>query len=538
MRSVGRLAVWVLLGVLALGITVYFDKVPALPIWAAEPIRPLIAGIEPTWIRTRDALDEAVRKAGYEPPARASGATAPAAVGGVQGRPGGAGAGPGGGPGGQQRPPVTVRLAGVERKPMPVRFEAIGTVTPLASVTIRSRVESQITGIEFADGANVKAGQALFRLDARQIDAQLRGAEAAVARNRAQLELADLDVRRNETLARQEATSQARLDTARGNAAVLRAQIQGDQAVLDALRTQRGYYDIAAPLSGRIGIPALRAGSIVRPGDVLVTINQVSPVYVAFPVPQRLLPDLRNAVAAETARVEATPQGVERGAEGRVALIDNAAESASGTIGVRALFENADETLWPGLLCDVRVILRTEPNALVVQREAIQTGQDGTFVFLVENGVARTRPVTVARLVDRLAVLSSGLNGGESVVVDGQSQLTNGARVVPAGAGPSGSPSTPPVSQVDSGPRTAGGTPISVLPDPSRTGAAPAGGAAASAERPVVSAPTGGDTGVARPIVEPRPTATEGAGVSGRPNTAPPPRAGAAEAAATGRRGG
>ena len=343
------------------------------------------------------------------------------------------------------RPPVAIKTGRAERKTMPVRFETIGTVQTLASVAVRARVDSQILSVEFTDGASVKAGDVLFRLDARQIEALIKQAEGNAQRARAGLELGEADVRRKEQLATKEATSQALLDNARSVVAVARAQIKADEAALENLKVQRTFYDIVAPISGRIGVATLKAGSLTKPGEagqILATINQITPIYVAFPVPQRLLPDLREAVLDGSAIVKATPQGIKRGADGKIALLDNTVDAATGTIVARAIFENANEVLWPGGLANVRIDLRQVPDTVVVPREAVMNGQQGNYLYIVENQTAQLRIVTIDRTIEGSTVVTSGLNGDEVVVVDGQSQLVNGAKViVPGQQGPT--PPTP-----------------------------------------------------------------------------------------------
>lgn len=341
------------------------------------------------------------------------------------------------GGGANQRPPVTVSLGKATRSAIPVRFDVIGTVQAMASVTLRARVDSQIISVEFEDGAIVKKGDVLFRLDSRQIEAQIKQAEATLAKNKAQLALYELEVSRNEQLAQREATSQQRLDVARANVATQKAQIRGDEAVLESLKVQRSYYDVVAPIGGRVGVAGLKAGNIARQGDAappLATINQTSPIYVAFPIPQRLLPELRQAMINRSARVTAIPQGSEAGIDGTIEVLDNTIDTTTGTITARASFDNPSELLWPGILCNVRVTLRVDENAVSVPREAVQTGQRGTYVFAIENGVAKQVPVTAERSIDGRTVILSGLKGDETVVTDGHSQLVNGARVIPAQA--------------------------------------------------------------------------------------------------------
>lgn len=342
-----------------------------------------------------------------------------------------------------QRPPVTVVTAKAERRPMPVRLDAIGTVQTLSAVSVRSRVESQIMEVGFRDGDYVKKGDLLFRLDSRQLEAQLRQAEANVVRDKALLVSAEADLRRAEELAKREYATDQRLETARAAAATLRASIRGGEAAVDSLKVQLTYYTINAPVSGRIGVAALKEGNIAKTGDnsgVLATINQIDPIYASFALPQRHLAEIRAAMNAGTATVLATQQGAAKGVEGKIAVIDNTVDATTGTIQMRALFDNADEALWPGALCQIRVTLRVDPEALTVPREAIQNGQSGPFVFVIEEAVARARPVAVDRTIDGKVVLTSGLKGGEAVVVDGALLLTDGARAVERGRGAAPTP--------------------------------------------------------------------------------------------------
>ena len=340
--------------------------------------------------------------------------------------------------------PVTLGMA--ERRPMPVRFDTIGQVQPLASVTVRSRVESQVLSVAFEDGSQVKKGDILFQLDQRGIEAQVKQAEASLARSRAQLEQAQRDVKRNEALAANECASRQKLDDSKTAVTTLLAQIRSDEAVLENLNVSLSYYTIRAPISGRISVAAVKAGNFAKTGDTsvaLATINQMSPIYVSFAVPQRLLPELRTALAEGTSKVQATPQGTEDAIDGKVAVIENAVDATSGTVTLRGIFENADEILWPNALCNVRLVIRTEPNAVVVPKEAVQTGQNGTVVFTVKDNIARIRPVVVDRSLRGLSVIKSGLEGNETVVTDGQLMLNEGTRVEPKGDG-SAKPGSPP----------------------------------------------------------------------------------------------
>lgn len=335
---------------------------------------------------------------------------------------------------GQNRPPVNVRAASVERGPLPFMTEAVGTVQPIASVAIRSRIDAQIDNILVADGAAVKAGDVLVKLDSRQVEAQIKQAEAQLAKDQTALEQANRDVARYSELLSKMSGTQVNLDNARTAAAAARAAILGDQAQLENLNVQLSWYTIKAPISGRVSTFSLKAGNIVRSGDstatgTLTTIVQTTPIYVSFSVPQRYLPDLREAISRKDAAVSVTPQGSTKSVTGRIAVLDNAIDPATGTITVRATFDNPDETLWAGQLCQVRVTLRVDPDVVSLPREAVQIGQNGNYVFVIEDGVARMRTVELGRSQEGREIVTAGLKGGETVVTDGALALTNGARV-------------------------------------------------------------------------------------------------------------
>lgn len=346
-----------------------------------------------------------------------------------------AGAGGQGKGGGGGRPtPVTIGHA--VRKSVPVRVETVGTVQTIATVTIRPRVDSQIEEVLFSDGAMVKSGDVLVKLDDRAILAQIKQFEATVQRDRANLELARRTLKRGEELADANFATKQRLDENRSAVAVQEASLKATEAQLDNLRTQLTYYTIRAPISGKAGLANLKPGNIAQTASgatAITTINQVSPIYVAFALPQRYFQELKDAIARGDSLVEATVQGNPRAAAGRLALIENVIDNTTGTIGVRASFENADEALWPGAIVTVRVTLRTENDVVVVPREAVQMSQRGSYVFVVNNGVARMQSVTPGRAVDKEVVVV-GLNGGESVIIDGQLLVTDGGRVEMRGA--------------------------------------------------------------------------------------------------------
>jgi RND family efflux transporter MFP subunit len=339
----------------------------------------------------------------------------------------------------QNRPPVNVRVDKAERGAMPFLTEAVGTVQPIASVAIRSRIDAQIESILVPDGAAVKAGDILVKLDSRQIEAQIKQAEATLAKDRATLEQAERDVARFTELVSRQTGTQVSLDNAKTTAAAARAAIMGDQAQIENLNVQLSWYTIKAPIAGRVGTFTQKAGNIIRSGDAtatgtLTTIVQTTPIYVSFSVPQRLLGDLREAAARKDSEIIATPQGATKSVNGKLAVIDNAIDPATGTITVRGVFDNPDEVLWAGQLCSVRIQLRVDPDVVSVPRVAVQSGQNGNYVYIIEEGVARIRPVELGRFQENRQIISKGLNGNETVVTDGALALVNGARVEVRGA--------------------------------------------------------------------------------------------------------
>jgi RND family efflux transporter MFP subunit len=337
------------------------------------------------------------------------------------------------------KPPVVVVVGHAARKDLPWKLDEIGTAQAIASVALRPHFDATVDKVLVADGAAVKAGETLIELDARQVRAQIDGAKAQLAKDQAALDQAQRDVTRYTDLVARGATPQLNLDNARTAEATSRAAILGDQAAIENLEVQLGWYTVAAPISGRVGVVSIKQGNIAKASDnsangVFATINQISPIYVAFSVQQSLLPALHQAMA-EGAVVEATPQGSKQRAPGKLALVDNSVDPTTGTIVAHAIFDNPDEVLWPGQLCDLTLTLRTEPNVVVVPREAVLIGQAGNYVFTVLDGAAHLRPVEVGRSQDGETIVLKGLAGDETVVVDGALLLTEGAKVAARNAG-------------------------------------------------------------------------------------------------------
>lgn len=326
----------------------------------------------------------------------------------------------------ERRAPV--KVATVQQKPMPLRVEALGTVEPLVTVTIRSRVASQVMQVAFEDGSPVNKGDVLFVLDSREVDAQILQSQATLAKDKTQLEKAIRDMDRYTGLAARNAVSQVQVDDARTTVDAQKATVEQDEATIQALKVQRSHYEIRSPVTGRIGVAAVRPGAVIRVDDTLATVRQIKPIYVAFGVPEHYLTEVRAAEAG--AEVQITLQGKnETITGGKIAVIDNTIDPQTGTLMVRALFDNADERLWPGTLGSVSVTLRMESGVASVPAEAVQSGQKGTFVFVVDKDVVHVRPVTVARTVDGMAVITAGLKGGEIVVTEGQLALREGGKI-------------------------------------------------------------------------------------------------------------
>jgi RND family efflux transporter MFP subunit len=333
-----------------------------------------------------------------------------------------------------QRPPAPVEVDTVQRGPMPLRVDAVGAVQPVANVSIKTRVDAQIDKIFVADGAVVKTGDILVKLDSRQIEAQIKQTEASIAKDLTVVEQTNRDIARAQELVSKGSGPQLNLDNAKTAQAAAKATLMGDQALLENQKVQLTWYTLTSPINGRVGAFAAKAGNIVRAGDntvtgILATIVQTAPIYVTFSVPQAVLAPLREAMERGEGEVSATPQGSTRAVKGKISVIDNTIDPSTGTIMIRAIFDNADDVLWPGQLCNVRVTLKTEPDIVSIPRTATQSGQIGNYVYIVENNVAKLRKVKVGRFQDGRDIIVEGLQGGETVVSDGALLLADGSRV-------------------------------------------------------------------------------------------------------------
>ena len=328
--------------------------------------------------------------------------------------------------------PVPVRTAVAEARAMPVRVEVIGTVEPLATVTVKSRIDGLIVGVGFTEGDFVKAGQELFRLDDRVARAQLAQAEANLLHDQAQLADAERILSRNEALAERGFAAKATLDTARAAHEALKAAVAANEAQIRNLRTLLDYTVVRAPIEGRTGAQQFKLGSNVKANEsALVTINQTRPISVSFAVPQTELAAIRAAQARQPLPVSVTVRGTKPvTTEGALSFIDNAVDQATGTITLKATLANRDEALWPGQFVDVSLLVETIPDVLAVPQAAVLIGQNGPFVFVVRpDRTVEALPVTVARSVDGTSFVTHGLAKGERVVTDNQLRLAPGSPV-------------------------------------------------------------------------------------------------------------
>ena len=338
--------------------------------------------------------------------------------------------------GGQEQrraqPAVPVTVAKVVEKTVPITFRAIGHVEPMATVAIKARIGGELQKVWFTEGQSVAQGATLVTIDPRQYQAALRLAEAQLARDKALLEKAEADTRRYAGLVKQDFVTKEQYDQITSTAAALRAAVEADQANLDNARLQVAYCTITAPIEGRTGNLNVKVGNLVKADDTnpLVTVNQIRPIFATFSVPAQLLPQLTKHNGNRIAVVATLPQNSGAPEAGELSFVDNAVDTATGTILLKATFANRDERLWPGQFVDVVVTLGEEPNRIVAPAPAVQTSQQGQYVFVVKSDdTVELRPVKVGRIDEAEAVIDTGLTAGETVVTDGQLRLVPGAKV-------------------------------------------------------------------------------------------------------------
>jgi membrane fusion protein, multidrug efflux system len=336
--------------------------------------------------------------------------------------------------------PVTAGTVAVED--VPVFLHGIGTVQAYNSVAIKSRVDGQIVKINFKEGEEVKIGDPLFQIDPRPYQAALETAQAAKEKDEAQLAGAQLDLDRYQKLLGPGWQTKQSYDQQKATVEQFQAAIKGDAAQIQNAKLNLGYADIRSPIDGRLGAKLVDVGNLVHANDntPLVMIAELKPIFVSFTLPQETLDDIQeNHKKAPLVVRASSGDGKKELAQGKLTLIDNMIDQATGTIHLKARFDNDDERLWPGEFVNLRLILSTRKGAATVPQQTVQVGPNGYYAYVIkpDNTVER-RAVEVASMQDGLAVISKGLTPGEKVVVDGQYRLTEGVRVNPTTASPAG----------------------------------------------------------------------------------------------------
>lgn len=334
----------------------------------------------------------------------------------------------------RQFPPAPVTVAAVVREPVPVQLGTIGTVQPISTVSVKSRVDGQIFKVGFQEGQLVHKDDLLFQIDPRPFRMALLQAQANLARDKAQLLRAQLDLKRYAELSKKDFAPQQQYELARATAESAEATVKADEALIDQAKLNlTDYAEIRSPIEGRTGNLLVSAGNLVKANDTiaLVVITQIQPIYVSFSIPQDKLPEVRRRMGSSTLPVAVTING-DPGppVEGQVTFINNQVDAATGTIQLKATFPNTDDRLVPGQFVNVMMTLTTMPNALVVPSQAVQNGQSGTYVFVVKpDRTVEQRSVELGPTVADKSVIMRGLEAGEQVVTDGQLRLFPGARV-------------------------------------------------------------------------------------------------------------
>lgn len=331
------------------------------------------------------------------------------------------------------RPVVPVTVGTVVQKTVPVEIRAIGNIEAYSTVSVKSQISGELINVHFEDGQYVNKGDLLFTIDPRPYEAALKQAEAALSRDLAQMENAKEEARRYAELVRRGYVAQEQYDQVRTSFTALEATVNADKAVVENARLQLSYCFIHSPISGRTGSVMSDKGNIIKANadTAMVVINQIQPIYVTFSVPEQRLAEIKKYMAMEKVKVEAfIGKDEKHPAKGFLTFIDNNVDATTGTIKLRASFSNSDKRLWPGQFVDILMTLTSQPNAIVVPTPAVQTGQNGQFVFVVKgDSTVELRSVTVGMTAGSETVLSNGVQAGEKVVTDGQLRLVPGAKV-------------------------------------------------------------------------------------------------------------
>jgi membrane fusion protein, multidrug efflux system len=338
--------------------------------------------------------------------------------------------------GGQTPVAIPVTVAQAQTADFAVYLNGLGTVQPYETVTVHSRVDGELTKVAFKQGQMVSEGELLAQIDPRPYQAALDQALAKKAQDEANLKNAQLNLQRYTTLNKEEFSTRQQLDTQQASVDQIDAQIKGDQAAIDNAQTQVGYTTIRSPLSGKTGFRFIDPGNIVHAADTMgiVTIVKLQPISVVFTAPEEDVPQINKALAAGTIPVTAlSSDGSKTLSQGHLALVDNKVDQASGTISMKATFENTDNVLWPGLSVSTRLLVETLKHVTVVPEDAVQNGPNGLYAFVVgDDNKAEMRSINIGQEDHGQAVVLQGLSAGEKVVTAGQYRVQQGALVAPS----------------------------------------------------------------------------------------------------------
>jgi multidrug efflux system membrane fusion protein len=342
---------------------------------------------------------------------------------------------------GKGRGALVVKATTAVTKPMPVLIEAVGTVEPEHSVQVRAQVSGVLQSVKFKEGDNVAAGQQLFQIDPRTFEASYRQTQAQLARDMAQLENAKVQQERLEPLLQREFITRQEFDVAVTSTKSLEATVAADKALVEQARIQLEFTNIRAPIAGRTGTLAIKPGNLVAAGAggggaPLVTINSTDPILVTFSIPERQLEELRRNRNEKDMRIEiVADRGGPAAAEGKLVFIDNTVTPQTGTVLLKTRVANKSELLWPGQFVNVRIVLKIEPQAIVVPESAVQPGQDESFVYLIDqDSKVQVRPIKIARQIGSDVVIAAGVAAGDRVITEIPQALQPGATVQVAGA--------------------------------------------------------------------------------------------------------
>ena len=329
-------------------------------------------------------------------------------------------------------PAVAVTTATAEQKTVPVQVRAIGNVEAYTTVGVKPQITGEIMEVHFSEGQDVKKGQLLFSFDPRSFEADLQRAIGTLAKDKATARNDELQAQRYEKLHQAGVVSKEQYDDMQSRAESSLANVEADKAAVEGARVQLSYTRIYSPVNGRTGNLMVHRGNIVKanPDNPIVIINQVEPIYVTFSVPQQELPQIKQRRESGKLKVEALFPDNAQHAEGTLTFIDNAVDLTTGTIKLKGTFENHDRRLWPGGFVNVVLTLAEQPGTVIVPSAAVQTGQNGQYVFVVKpDQTVDMRPVEPGWIVDNMTVIKKGVQAGEQVVTDGQVRLVPGSKV-------------------------------------------------------------------------------------------------------------